>query len=57
MIEIFLIFSALIVAPLCVSFPFYVYTSYKDSKDREAQRIIDRLRGIDRRLTDWPGPG
>lgn len=57
MIEVFLILAALIVAPLCVSFPFYVYTSYRDSKDREADRIIDILRGINRNIGDWPGPG
>jgi len=51
MIEIFLIFIALVGTPLVLSLPFYAYTSYRDWKDKEAQQIINKLRGIHE--TDW----
>jgi hypothetical protein len=56
MIEIFLIFAALVATPMLISFPFYVRNIYRDMKEKEAQEIMDRLRGIPRG-TDWPGPG
>jgi hypothetical protein len=54
--EIFLIFVILVGSPLLISLPFYAYNRYGDLKEDEAQRIIDKLCGIDRSKGDWPGP-
>jgi hypothetical protein len=48
-VEIFLIFAVIFVSPTLVAMPFYMVSLYKDKKEREAQLIIDTLRG--------PGPG
>ncbi len=57
MIEVTIIFASLIIAPLCVSFPFYLYQRRLDKKELEADLIIERLKGINRNIGDWPGPG
>jgi len=50
--EIFLIFFVLIGLFL----PLYTYNRYINMKEQKAQRLIDRLCGIDRFRSNWPGP-
>lgn len=51
--EIFLIFTALVMVPLMLALPFYIYTRAQDKKEEAGQEIVDKLRGLKGPRVDW----
>jgi len=51
--EILLIFFGLVMMPLLVALPFYLYQRYTDKRELEAQNIVDILRGLEGPRVDW----
>lgn len=45
MINLLLIFGSLVLAPILAMLPFAIIATFKEKKEKEAQEIMNKLRG------------